>query len=159
MWSSPQIGSAPLQQNNPIPNQQGNVQFTPGLVGLFHPGSGGFPPFPSGNNNPNPTSRSFVGLPFRWNWNENTSQGPQNVGLVFSGSSSQQLGNNPSFGPVGGTHPLGKQSTGSQPISTTQQNVGFNPYSAKTVGEHDGLFPTTLRTGTILVPFLIDGGQ
>ena len=88
MWSSPQIRSAPLQPNNSIPNRKGNVQFTPGSIGFFHPESGGFPPFLGGNYNPNPTPRSFVSLPFRWNWNANTSLGPQNVGLTFSGSSS-----------------------------------------------------------------------
>ena len=135
MWSAPQVGSAPLQQqNNPIQNQNSNALFTPGSVGLFHPGSGGFPPFPSDNFNANPTSRSFVSLPFRWNWNSNTSHGPQNVGLAFSELSSQQLGNNPLFGVVGGTPPLGKQSVGSQPITTPQQNVGFNPYSMQQVG-------------------------
>jgi hypothetical protein len=105
-----------------------------GSVGLFHPRSGGFPPFPSGNYNANPTSGSYVGLPFRWNWNANTLHGPQNVGLAFSRSSSQQLGNNPSFGAVGGTPPLGKQLARSQPISTPQQNVGFSPYYAQQLG-------------------------
>ena len=110
MWSTPHIGSAPLQQQtNPIQNQNSNAQFTLGSVGLFHPGSGGFPPFPSGNYNANPTLRSFVGFPFRWNWNSNTSHGPQNVGLAFSRSSSHQLENNPLFGTIGGTPPLGKQ--------------------------------------------------
>ena len=117
-----------------LKNQGSNAQLTPGPIGLFHLESGGFPPFPSGNFNANPTFGSFVGLPFGWNWNANTSQGPQNVGLAFSGSSSQQLGNNPSFGLVGGTHPLGKQSVRSQPISTPQQNVGFNPYCAQLLG-------------------------
>ena len=134
MCSSPQIGSAPLQQNNLVLNQQNNAQFTPGSVGLFHPSSGGFPPFLGDNLNPNPTSGSSYGLPFEWNWNENISQGPQNVGLAFSGSSSQQLGNNPSFGLVGVTDPLGQQPTGSQPISTLEQSVGFNPYSAQPLG-------------------------
>jgi hypothetical protein len=118
MWSIPQIGTIPLQPNNPILNQPSNVQFTQGSVGLFRPESGGFPPFPSSNYNPNPTSKSSVGLPFRWNWNANTSPGPQNVGLAFSGSSSQQFGNNPSVGATRGTFPLGKPSTGSQPTST-----------------------------------------
>ena len=138
MWSSPQVGNAPLQQNNSIPNQQGNVQFTPGIVGLFHPGSGGFPPFPGGNYNPNPNPISFVGLPLRWNWNANTSLGPQNVGLAFFGSSLQQLGTNPSFGPVGGTHPLGKQSVGSQLGSTPQMNARFNPHSTQLLGGMTG---------------------
>ena len=48
--------------------------------------------------------------------------------------SSQQLGNNPLYGAIGGTLPLGKQSMGSQPISTPQQNVGFNPYSSQQLG-------------------------
>jgi hypothetical protein len=48
--------------------------------------------------------------------------------------SSHTLGNNPSLGNVGGTPPLGQQSSGSQGIPTLQQNVGFNPYSAKQQG-------------------------
>ena len=88
MWSLPQVGSALSQQNNSIPNKKGNVSFTPRIVGLFHPGSGGFPPFLGSNYNPNPTPRSSAGLPFGWNWYANTSLGPQNVGLAFSGSSS-----------------------------------------------------------------------
>ena len=83
MWSTPQVGSTPLQHNNPVLNQNSNAQFTPGSVGLFHPRSGGFPPFPSGNYNANPTPGSSAGLPFGWNWNANTSHGPQNVGLAF----------------------------------------------------------------------------
>ena len=129
-WSSPQEGSSLSQQTNSILNQQGNVSFTLGSVGLFHLGSGGFPPFPSGNYNSNPTPRNSIDLPFEWNWNANTPLGPQNVCLAFSSSSSQQLGNNPSFGPVGGTHPLGQHSVGSKPISTPQPNVGFNPHFA-----------------------------
>ena len=101
------------------------------MIDLFHPGSGGFPPFPSGNFNVNPTFGSFVSLPFRWNWNANTPHGPQNVGLAFSRSSLQQLGNNPLFGVVGGTPPLGKQSEGGQPIPTPLQSVGFNLYFAQ----------------------------
>ena len=106
----------------------------PGLVGLFHPGSGGFPPFSSSNYNPNPTPGNSVGLPFRWNWNANNPLGPQNLGLAFSGSSSQQLGTNPSLGPVGNTNPIGKQSLGGQPDTTPQTNVGFNPHSAQSQG-------------------------
>ena len=131
MWILSQVGSTLSQQTNSIPNQQGNVSFTPGSVGLFHPRSGGFPPFPSGNYNPNPTPGSSVGLPFRWNWNANNPLGPQNVGLSFSGSSSQQLGTNPSFGPVGNTNPIGQQSMGGQPGTTPQVNVGFNPHSTQ----------------------------
>ena len=71
-----------------LKNQGSNAQLTPGPIGLFHLGSGGFPLFPGGNFNPKPTSESFVGLPFGLNWNANTSLGPQNVGLAFSGSSS-----------------------------------------------------------------------
>lgn len=127
-----------MQQNNLISNQQSNAQITPGSVGLFHPRSGGFPPFLGGNFNPNPTSGSSVGLPFGWNWNANTSLGPQNVGLPFSVSSSQQLGNKPPFDPIEGTHPLGKQSAGCQPISTPQHNVGFNPHFAQPLGGTTG---------------------
>ena len=89
MWSLPQVGSALSQQANSIPNQQGNVSFTPGSVGIFHPGSRGFPPFPGSNYNPYPTPGSSVGLAFEWNWNAYTPLGPQNVSLAFSGSSSQ----------------------------------------------------------------------
>ncbi|CAF1515570.1 unnamed protein product [Adineta steineri] len=52
----------------------------------------------------------------------------------YSGSSSHPLGNNPSLGNIGGTPPLGQQSSGSQAILTPQQNVGFNPYSAEQLG-------------------------
>jgi hypothetical protein len=110
------------------------VPFTTGSVGLFHLGSGGFPPFSGSNYNPNPTPISSISLPFKWNWNANTSLGPQNVGLSFSGSSLQQLGTNPSFGPVGSTNPLGKQTMGGQPGSTPQMNVGFNPHSTQSQG-------------------------
>ena len=64
------------------------MPFTLGSVGLFHPESGGFRPFPGGNYNPYPTLGISVGLPFGWNWNANTPLGPQNVGLAYSGSSS-----------------------------------------------------------------------
>ncbi|CAF4433598.1 unnamed protein product [Adineta steineri] len=83
---------------------------------MFHPGSGGFPPFPSGN----PTPGSFDGFPSGWNSNSNALHGQQNVGLAYFGSSSHPLGNNPSLGNVGGTHPLGQQSSGSQAIPTPQ---------------------------------------
>ena len=89
MWSLPQVNNPLLQQNNSILNQQGNVSFTPRLLGLFHPGSGGFPPFLGGNYNPNPTPGSSADLSFRWNWNANTSLGPQNDGVALFGSSSQ----------------------------------------------------------------------
>jgi hypothetical protein len=134
MWSSPQVGSALSQQTNSILNQQGNVSFTPGSVSLFHPGSEGFPPFPGDNYNSNPTPGSSIGLPFGWNWNANTSLRPQNVDLTFSGLSSQQLGTNPSFGPIGNTNFVGKQTMGGQPGSTPQMNVGFNPHSAQSQG-------------------------
>ena len=88
MWSTPQIGSILSHQPNSIQNQTGNVSFTPGSVGPFHPGSGGFPPIPSGNINQNPTPGSSVGLPFEWNWNTNNSLGSQNLGLTYSGSNS-----------------------------------------------------------------------
>ena len=121
MWSTPHIGSSPLQQQtNPIQNQYANAQFTPASLGIFHPGSGGFPPFPSGNINTNPTPGSSVGFPFGWNWNSNTSHGQQNVGLAYSGSSSYPLGNNPSLGNVGGAPSLGQQSGGSQSIPNPQ---------------------------------------
>jgi hypothetical protein len=118
MRSSPQVGSALSQQTNSIHNKQGNVPFMPGSVGLFHPGSGGFPPFPSGNYNPNPTLRNSASLPFGWNWNANNPLGPQNVGLTFSGSSLQHLGTNASFSPVRNTNPVWQQSMGGQ-LGTT----------------------------------------
>ena len=93
---------------------------------MFHPGSGGFPLFHSGNSNMNPTPGSSDGFPFGWNWNSNAPHGQQNVGLAYSGSSSHPLGNKPSLGNVGGTPPLGQESSGSQAILTPQQNVGFN---------------------------------
>jgi hypothetical protein len=74
---------------------------------MFHPGSGGFPTFPSSNLNTNPTPGSSVGFPFGWNWNSNTPHGQQNVGLAYFGSSSHPLGNNPSLSNVGGIPPLG----------------------------------------------------
>ena len=89
MWSSPQIGSTLSQQTHPVQNQEGNVSFIPGSVGQFHPGSGGFSPSPSGNFNPNPTPGNSTGLPFGWNWNVNNSLGFQNLGLAYTGSSSQ----------------------------------------------------------------------
>lgn len=63
--------------NNSIQNQKANAQFTPGSLGIFHSHSGGFPPFPSGNFNTNPTPGSSVGFPFGWNWNSSTSHGQQ----------------------------------------------------------------------------------
>jgi hypothetical protein len=159
MWISPQIGNTPLQQNNPIPNQQSNAQFTPRSVGLFHARSGGFPPFLGNNFSPNPTSGNSTSFPFKWNWNANTSLGPQNVGLAFFGSSSQQLGNNPSFGPVGGTHPLGQQLMGSQPISTPQQNVQFNPHSTQPLGGTTGFSQQTLGQVQPLSHFQQMGGS
>ena len=101
---------------------------------MFHPRSGVFPPFPSGNPNMNPTSGSSVGFPFGWIWNSTAPHGQQNVGLAYSGSSSHPLGNNPSLGNIGGTPPLGQQSSGSQAIPTLQKNVGFNPYFAQHLG-------------------------
>lgn len=83
------------QQPSPIQNQNTNTQLTSGSLGIFHPGSGGFPPIPSSNLNTNPTPGSYVGFPFGWNWNSNTPHGQQNVGLAYSGSSSHPLGNNP----------------------------------------------------------------
>lgn len=114
------------------------MPFTPGSVGLFHPGSEGLPPFQSGNYNPNPTLGSSTGLPFGWNWNANTPLGPQNVSLADFGSSSQQLGTNPSFGPVGNTNPVGKQMMGGQPGSTPQMNVGLNLHSTQSQGGMTG---------------------
>ena len=114
------------------------MSFTPGSVGLFHPRSGGFPPFPSGNYNPNPTPGNFFSLLFGWNWNANNPLEPQNVGLAFSGSSSQQLGTNPSFDPVGNTNPVGQQTMGGKPSTTPQINVGFNPCSTQSQGGMTG---------------------
>lgn len=125
----------------------------------FHPGSRGFPPFPGGNYNLNATPGSSFGLPFGWNWNTNTSLGPQNVSLAFSGSSSQQLGTNPSFGPVGGTHPLGQQSSGSQPGSTPQMNVGFNPHSTQSLGGMTGPSQQPLGQVQSLSQFQQTGGN
>ncbi|CAF1514843.1 unnamed protein product [Adineta steineri] len=61
------------------------------------------------------------------------------VGLAYSGSSSHPLGNNPSFGNVGGTPSLGQQSGGSQAIPTPQQNGGSNyqPGWAQPGGTYD----------------------
>ena len=87
---------------------------------MFHPGSGGFPPFPRGNPNTNPTPGISPRFPFGWNWNSNAPHGQQNVGLAYFGSSSHPLGNNPSLGNIGGTPPLGQQSVGSQAIPTPQ---------------------------------------
>ena len=121
MWSMPHIGSSPLQQQSyPIQNQISNSQFTPGSLGMFHPGSGGFSPFPSSNPNTNPTPGSSVGFPFGWNWNSNTLYGQQNVCLSYFGSSSHPLENNSLLGNIGGTHPLGNHSSGSQAILTPQ---------------------------------------
>ncbi|CAF4203973.1 unnamed protein product [Adineta steineri] len=76
MWSMPHIGNSPLQQQSiPIQNQIANSQFAPGLLGMFHPRSGGFPPFPSDNPNTNPTPGSSVGFPFGWNCNSNSPHG------------------------------------------------------------------------------------
>ena len=76
MWNTPHIGSSPLQQQpSPIQNQNANAQFTPGSLGMFHPGSGDSPPFPSGNLNTNLVLGSSVGFPFGWNWNNNTPHG------------------------------------------------------------------------------------
>ena len=97
-----------------------------------------FPPFQSDNYNPNPTPGNFVSLLFGWNWNANNPLGTQNLGLAYSGSSSQQLGTNPSFGPVGSTNPVGQQSLGGQPSVTAQTNVGFNPHLAQSQGGTTG---------------------
>ena len=129
MWSTPLIGSSPLnQQSNPAQNPINSSQFALGSLGMFHPRSGVSPPFPSGNANTNPTPGSSASFPFGWNWNSTTPHGKQNVGLAYSGSSSHSLGNNPLLGNTGGIPPLGQQSTGSQAIPTPQQNVGFKPY-------------------------------
>ena len=132
MWNKAHIGNSPLQQqSSPSQNPITNSQFTASSLGMFHPRSGGFPPFPSGNPNMNPTLGGSSGFPFGWNWNSNTLHGQQNVGLAYSRSSSHLLGNNPSLGNVGGTPPLGPKSSGSQAILTPQQNVRINPYSAQ----------------------------
>lgn len=123
---------ATTDQSHPKPKQQ-CVVYTR-LVRSFSPQEWRFPPFPSSNFNTNPTLGGSISFQFGWNWNSNTSHGQQNVGLAFFGSSSHQLGNNPSLSTVGGTPRLGQQSTGSQPIPTPQQNVGFNPYSTEELG-------------------------
>jgi hypothetical protein len=112
--------------------------FTLGSVGQFHPESGGFPLFLSNNYNPNLTPGNFVGLPFGWNWNANNPLGSQNLCLAYSGSSSQQLGTNPTFGLVRSTNPLGQQLLGGQPSVTPQKNVGFNPHSTQMQGGTTG---------------------
>lgn len=132
MWSRPHIGNSPLQQQSSlVQNPIANSQFTPSSLGMFHPGSGGFPPLPSSNPNTNPTLGNSTSFPFGWNWNSTAPYGQQNVGLAYSGSSSHLLGNNPLLGNIGGTPPFGQQSSGSQAIPIPQQNVGFNPYSAQ----------------------------
>ena len=76
MWSTPHIESSPLQQQpSPIHYQNANAQFTLGSLGMFHPRSGAFPPFPSGNPNTNPTPNSSIGFPFGWNWNSTAPHG------------------------------------------------------------------------------------
>ena len=127
-------GSTLSQQTHPVQNQEGHVSFILGSVGQFHPGSGGFSPFLSGNFNPNPTPRNSIGLPFGWNWNVNNSLRFPNFGLAYTGSSSQQLGTNPSFGPVGSTTPLGKPSLIGQPTVAPQTNVGAPPHSVQLLG-------------------------
>ena len=134
MWSSPQIGSTLSHQTHSVQNQQGNVPFTPGSVGQFHPGSGGFPPSSSDNYSQNPTPGNSAGLPFGWNWNANNPLGSQNLGLTYSGSSSQQLGTNSTLDHVETTNPLGQPSLGGQPSVTPQTNVGFNPHSTQMPG-------------------------
>jgi hypothetical protein len=138
MWSSPQVGNALLHQPHFVQNQQGNVSFTPGSIGLFHLESGGFLPFSSGNYNPNPTPGNSTSLLFGWNWNANNPLGTQNLGLAYFGSSLQQLGTNPTFGPIGSTNPIGQQLLGGQPNTTPQMNVGFNPHSAQLQGGMTG---------------------
>ena len=88
MWSSPKIGSTLSHQSNSVLNQQGNVSFTLGSIGQFHPGSGIFAPLPSVNYNQNPTLGNSAGLLFGWNWNANNPLGSQNLSLTYSGSSS-----------------------------------------------------------------------
>ena len=76
MWIMPHIGNSTLQQqSSPIQNPIANSQFPPGSLGMFHPRSGGFPPFPSCNPNMNPTHGSYVGFPFGWNWNSTAPHG------------------------------------------------------------------------------------
>ena len=104
----PHIGNSPLnQQSSPTQNPITSSQFTPGSLGMFHPGSGVSLPFPSSNTNPNLNLGSSIGFPFGWNWNYTTLHGQQNVGLTYTGSSLHTLGNNPSLGNVRGTPPLG----------------------------------------------------
>ena len=134
MWISPQLGSALSHQPNSIQNQQGNVSFTPGSIGQFHPGSGRFRPSPSGNYNQNPTPRNSTGLPFGWIWNANNFLGSQNLGLAYTGSSSQQLGTNRQFGPIGSTTPLGQPLLVGKPNVTPQTNVGVPPHSVQMQG-------------------------
>ena len=132
MWSTPNIGNLPLnQQSSPAKIATTSSLFAPGWLGMFHPGSGVSPPFPSGHTNLNPNPGSSSGFPFGWNWNSTTPHGQQNVGLAYTGSSSQTLGNSPSLGNIGGNPPLGIQSSRNQGIPTLQHNVGFNPYSTQ----------------------------
>ena len=109
-------------------------KFALGSLGMFHLGSGVSPPFPSGNTNPNPNPSSSTSFLFGWNWNSTTPHGQKNVGLAYTGSSSQMLGNDPLLGSVRGNPPLGVQSSGNQGIPTLQHNVGFNPYSMQQQG-------------------------
>ena len=120
------------------------MSFIPGSVGQFHPGSGGFPSFPSSNFNMNPTPGNSTGLPFGWNWNANNSLGSQNFGLAHTGSSTQQLGTNPSFGPVGSMTPFGQPSSIGQPTVAPQTNVGAPPHSVQMPGGMAGPSPSPL---------------
>ena len=159
MWSSPQIGNTLSQQTHPVQNQEGHASFILGSVGQFHPESGGFSPFPSGNFNPNPTPRNSTGLPFGWNWNVNNSLGFQNLGLAYTGSSSQQLGTNPPFGPIGSTTPLGKPPSIGQPSVTPQTNVGAIPHSIQMQGGTMGPSPLPLGQVPPLSQFQQMGGS
>ena len=65
-----------------------------------------------------------------------TPHGTQNVGLAYTGSSSQMLGGNPSLGNVGDNAPLGPQPSGNQGVPLPQQNIGFghNPSPTQQIG-------------------------
>lgn len=130
-----------------------------GFVGQFHPRSGGFSPSPSGNFNQNPTPGNSTGLPFRWNWNANNSLGSQNLGLTYTSSSSQLLGTNPQFGPVGSTTPLGKLLLVGKPSITPQKNVGVPPHSVQMQGGTMGPSPQPLGQVPPLSQFQQMGGS
>jgi hypothetical protein len=115
----PNIGNFPLnKQSSPTQTITTSSQFELGSLGMFHPRSGVSPPFPSGNTNPNANPGNSTVFLFGWNWNSTTPHGQQNVGLAYTRSSSQMLGNNPSLSNVRDNPPLGIQSSKNQGIPT-----------------------------------------